>query len=275
MTTQEREYVLGTHDAELNRLGLQHRLWADTAHAQWRHAGFGPGHTILDVGCGPGFATRDLAQLVGPAGGGGQVIAIDESRRYVEFVRATPAPPGAAPIDAREGDVQHLDLPPASLDGAYARWVLSFTPDPERVIAGIAAALRPGAALAVHDYSHWMGLHWGPRNDTLELLRRGILAAYSASHADSSIGAKAPAMMARHGLDPVEISPLSRIARPDQPMWHWPRTFLTTFLPKIVEAGFLPEADRLAIEAEWDANENDPGAFFFTPPQVEIIARKR
>lgn len=271
MTTQDREYVLGTHDAEVARLGLQHRLWADTAHAQWRRARFGPGHTILDVGCGPGFAARDLAQLVGLTG---SVIAIDESPRYVEFVRTTPTPPGAGPIEPREGDVQDLDLPESSIDGAYARWVLSFTPDPEAVICGVARALRPGAALAVHDYSHWMGLHWGPRNETLPLLRRGILAAYDAARADSSVGARTPAMMARHGLDPIEIRPLARVARPDQPMWHWPRSFFRTFLPKIVEGGHMPEVDREAIEAEWDANEQDPGAYFFTPPQVEIIARK-
>lgn len=271
MTTQRREYVLGTHDAELERLGLQHRLWADAAAALWRRAGFAPAHIILDVGCGPGFATRDLAQLVGPAG---NVIAIDESPRYVQFVRSTPTPPGAGAIDAREGDVQRLDLPPASIDGAYARWVLSFTPEPDRVVAGIARALRPGAALAVHDYSHWMGLHWGPHNDTLPLLRRAILDAYSASQADSSVGAKLPAMMARRALDPVEIRPLARIARPGEAMWQWPRSFFATFLPKIVEGGFMTEADRLAIDAEWDALEKDPGAYFFTPPQVEIIARK-
>ena len=264
--------MLGTHDAELERLGLQHRLWADTASAQWLRAGFAPGHTILDIGCGPGFAARDLAQLVGATG---KVIGIDESRRYIEFVRSTPSPPGAGPIEASEGDVQHLALAPASIDGAYARWVLSFTPEPERVIEGVSRALRPGASLAVHDYSHWMGLHWGPRNDTLPLLRRGILAAYTAAQADSSVGARVPAMMERHGLAIAEIRPLARIARPGEAMWHWPRTFLRTFLPKIVESGHMPEADRLAIEAEWDAIEREPGAFFHTPPQVAIIARRR
>jgi SAM-dependent methyltransferase len=64
MTTHdEREYVLGTNDEELARLGFQHRVWGEQAFALWERAGFAPGQTILDAGCGPGFATLDLARL--------------------------------------------------------------------------------------------------------------------------------------------------------------------------------------------------------------------
>ncbi len=272
MTLQDREYVLGTDDAELSRLGLQHRLWADVAHDQWRRAGFAPGHTILDVGCGPGFASRDLAQLLGAEG---RILALDESARYVDFVAATGSPPGAGPIDARVADVQALDLPASSIDGAYARWVLSFTPDPEAVIRGIARALRPGAALAVHDYSHWQGLHWGPAAETLPVLRRAILAAYRDADADSDVGRKAPAMMARCGLEVAEVRPLARVIHPGQAMWQWPRAFFRTFLPRVVELGHLTPEEHAAIEAEMDELERTPGALFHTPPQVTVIARKR
>lgn len=62
----EIEYVLGTDDAELARLGFQHQVWARVTVAAWEHAGFHRGATLLDVGCGPGYATFDLASLVGP-----------------------------------------------------------------------------------------------------------------------------------------------------------------------------------------------------------------
>ncbi len=50
--TGEREYVLGTHDEEIDRLGLQHRAWRASTYALWDHAGFGPGQT-LEIDQGP------------------------------------------------------------------------------------------------------------------------------------------------------------------------------------------------------------------------------
>ena len=61
-------YVLGTRDEEIARLGLQHRAWRSRALAAWRTGEFAPGQTVLDVGCGPGFAALDLAKVVGPDG---------------------------------------------------------------------------------------------------------------------------------------------------------------------------------------------------------------
>src|SRR5262247_3920166 len=54
MTTEEREYVLGTDDGELQRLGFQLRVWSAPAFALWERAGVHVGASVLDVGCGPG-----------------------------------------------------------------------------------------------------------------------------------------------------------------------------------------------------------------------------
>ena len=77
---KERDYVLGTHDEELTRLGLQHRVWRPVVLDCWRKAGITVGSRVLDVGSGPGFATVDLAEIVGPAG---QVVALERSNRFV------------------------------------------------------------------------------------------------------------------------------------------------------------------------------------------------
>ena len=79
-TTGERDYVLGTHDEELLRLGLQHRVWRPRALDAWRRAGFTVGQTLIDVGCGPGYAAVDLAEIVGPSG---RIIALDRSQRFL------------------------------------------------------------------------------------------------------------------------------------------------------------------------------------------------
>src|SRR6266568_3170857 len=76
----EREYVLGTDQDELIRLGFQHQLWLEHASSAWERAGFGPGQRLIDVGCGPGYATFDLSARVGMQG---QITAIDASERFI------------------------------------------------------------------------------------------------------------------------------------------------------------------------------------------------
>src|SRR6516164_179843 len=49
----EKDYVLGTHDEEIERLGLQNRVWLSRAADAWHRAGFDHGQTLLDLGCGP------------------------------------------------------------------------------------------------------------------------------------------------------------------------------------------------------------------------------
>src|SRR5262249_62306842 len=81
----DRDYVLGTHDEEIARLGVQHRVWRPKMLDAWRRAGFGAGMTIADIGCGPGYAALDLADVVGPSG---RVIAIERSRRVLDAPRS-------------------------------------------------------------------------------------------------------------------------------------------------------------------------------------------
>src|SRR5207302_9804012 len=106
-TVAEHEYVLGTNEEELVRLGFQHQIWRAQAYAIWERAGFAPGQTLLDIGCGPGFTTFDLAQLVGPTG---RIRAFDMSPRYVDHLNAQKGPRGLSNIEATVGDVQAMDL---------------------------------------------------------------------------------------------------------------------------------------------------------------------
>src|SRR5206468_8135297 len=113
--TAERDYVLGTHDDEIARLGLQHRVWRPHALDGWRRAGFTVGQTLLDLGCGPGWASADMAEIVGESG---RVVAIDRSRRFLEVVESR----GFPQIETHEVDLDEGELPAIEADGAWARW---------------------------------------------------------------------------------------------------------------------------------------------------------
>ena len=62
---EQNAYILGTDKEELHRLGIQHQVWASEAQKGWTLAGFTAGQTLLDLGCGPGFCTKELAMITG------------------------------------------------------------------------------------------------------------------------------------------------------------------------------------------------------------------
>lgn len=75
------EYVLGTDAQEATVWGCSIACGGRTRIYFWEKTRIQPGMSVLDVGCGPGHATMDLAEIVGPTG---QVIAIDESAGFLK-----------------------------------------------------------------------------------------------------------------------------------------------------------------------------------------------
>jgi len=144
----ERDYVLGTETDEIERLGLQHRVWRPRMLDAFRRAGIGPGKTVLDIGCGPGWASVDLAELVGPAG---RVIAIERSARFLAHLADQAAARGLFNIEIREQDVADEPLGAAMADALWCRWVLCFLPVPRSTIGHIARALKPGGTAVFHE----------------------------------------------------------------------------------------------------------------------------
>src|SRR6266705_6978137 len=105
---QESDYVLGTHDEELARLGLQHRVWRSVALDCWKKAGITVGSRVLDVGAGPGYATVDLAEIVGPAG---EVVALERSSKFVRAMREAVRGRSLTNVRIHELDLMTDDLP--------------------------------------------------------------------------------------------------------------------------------------------------------------------
>lgn len=272
-TTRERnEYVLGTQDAELLRLGFQHRLWSRQAAEAWEAAQFRPGQHLLDVGCGPGYATTDLAQLVGAKG---RVLGIDTSERFINYLRARAAAIGMSHVEAEVGDVQAMDLPEASFDGAYVRWVLCFVSQPEKVVQGVARALKPGGMFVLQDYYYYRGLAVCPSKPVVRKVVEAVDQSWRMRGGDPDIGKRLPRMLKQAGFEIVRIDPLVRAARPETALWQWPTTFFANYLPALVEMGLITRAEADEWNEHWTDCTADPASAFLTPPMLSIIAVRR
>jgi SAM-dependent methyltransferase len=264
-------YLLGTDLDEVARLGFQHRVWASKTCELWDRAGFGLGQSLLDLGSGPGFASIDLAYLVGPQG---SVLAVDGSPRYLESLERTRAALGLEQIETRLVELHDFELEPASLDGAFARWVLCFLAHPERVVAQVARALKPGGVFVVLDYYRYSTMALTPRSRALEEVALAVEESWRIAGGSLDIGGNLPGLAARHGLSCEEPSGGMRVARPGTALWQWPRVFFKLYLPKLVEMQLVSSELALEFERDWDARERDAQAFFLTPPVWGFLLKK-
>ena len=268
----EEPYLLGTDREEGRRLETQHRLWSREAHDLWDRAGFGPGDRLLDLGCGPGFASLELAHRVGATG---HVLAIDESPRFIETLVREAGRCGLSHLAARVERVEALRLEPGSLDGAFARWLFCFLPDPAPVIEGVVSGLRPGGRFVIWDYLNYQATKLYPPSPAFERVLAAVQESWRRTGGDLNVGALLPGLLAGAGCRVLDLVPIVRFARPGTDLWEWPAGFFFGYMPRLVEAGLLAEAERRAFEAEWREREQDPGAFLSAPPMLGIIAEKR
>jgi len=102
-----------------------------------------PGEVIVDVGCGCGQTTLQLAEAVGPAG---RVIGVDIARRSLAAARARAG--DLAQVELREADATALDLPPESVDAIYSRFGMMTFGEPVAAFRHFRRMLKAGGRLA-------------------------------------------------------------------------------------------------------------------------------
>jgi len=115
-----------------------------------------PGERVLDVGCGCGATSIELARRVSP---GGSVLGVDVSTVMLDAARAAAARAGVVGVAFENADAQTAALPPAGFDVAFSRFGVMFFADPTAAFTNLRRALRPGGRLA---FVCWQGLARNP-----------------------------------------------------------------------------------------------------------------
>lgn len=109
-----------------------------------------PGMTVLDVGCGPGFFTRVIADLVGPTG---QVIAADLQQEMLTMTGLRMKQKGLSDrVLLHQTSAESLQLQmPGAVDFALAFHVVHEVPSPRTLFAEVCDCLKPGGLFLVSE----------------------------------------------------------------------------------------------------------------------------
>jgi SAM-dependent methyltransferase len=117
-----------------------------------------PGETILELAAGIGDTGFAAAARLGPDG---RLISSDVAPEMVAAAEARARELGLANVEHRVLDLESLDLPDASVDGALCRWGFMFPADPGVAFSETRRVLRPGGRLVFAVWAEAASNPWG------------------------------------------------------------------------------------------------------------------
>jgi len=231
-----------------------------------------PGMNLLDVGCGPGTITLDLAARVAP----GRVVGID--REPAVITEAVGLLPGgdSANVEFRTADVYSLDFEDESFDVVHAHQVLQHLTDPVAALVEMRRVLRPGGILGVRE-GDYGGFVWAPSHRLLDRWMDLYHQVCSRNRAEADAG--------RHLLGWGQAAAFTDI-KPSSSTWTFAdahdrtwwgelwaeRVLKSSFAEQAVEYGLTTSEELLSISRAWRwwAEQEDA---VFVLVHAELIAR--
>jgi SAM-dependent methyltransferase len=151
-------YTHGHHESVLR----SHRWRTAENSAGYLLPELAPGLRVLDVGCGPGTITLDLARRVAP----GPVVGVDRAAEILEPARADADAQGISNVTYEERDVYALAFGDSSFDVVHAHQLLQHLTDPVAALAEMRRVCAPGGVVGARD-SDYATFSWYPENPEL------------------------------------------------------------------------------------------------------------
>ncbi|GAA2256454.1 methyltransferase domain-containing protein [Streptomyces amakusaensis] len=268
MPSESAVYTHGHHESV-----LRSHTWRTAANsAAYLLGELTPGALVLDIGCGPGTITADLAALVP----GGRVTGVDREPGIVERARAEAAGRGLANTEFAVADVNELDFPDDSFDVVHAHQVLQHLGDPVRALREMRRVCRPGGLVAVRD-SDYGGFTWFPESPALDEWNRLYHRVARASGGEPDAGRRLLSWARSAGFTDITATGSAWCyATEDERAWWsglWADRTTTSGYARLAVDGGHATAERLAeIAAGWREWGSRPDAWFLVP-HGELLCR--
>lgn len=219
------------------------------------------GLSVLDVGCGPGTITLDLAEHVSP----GTVVGLDAVEEPLTAARQTADQRGDRHTEFQVGSVVDLPFDADSFDVVHAHQVLQHLTDPVRALTEMARVCRPGGWVAARD-ADYAAMAWHPQLPELEEWRGLYRAMARANGAEPDAGRRMRSWAQSADLTDVRFT-ASVWNYADAQTCHWwghsqaDRVLGAVFAAQSAEHG-VSSADRERLAQGWRRWADAPDAWF-------------
>lgn len=261
-------YTHGHHESVLR----SHR-WRTAANSAGYLIGeLRPGMAVLDVGCGPGTITADLAALVAP----GRVTAVDTGTGILEQAAALAAERGLENVEFAVADVHALDFPDDSFDVVHAHQVLQHVGDPVQALREMRRVCRPGGVVAARD-SDYAAMAWYPKTPGLTEWQEVYRRVARANGGEPDAGRMLLSWARQAGF--ADITPTAAawcFATPETRAWWsglWAdRTTDSVYAELAVRGGQASTEQLTAIAAAWRGWGEESDGWFMVP-HGEVLCR--
>ncbi|MET9201237.1 methyltransferase domain-containing protein [Gordonia sp. NPDC003585] len=228
-----------------------------------------PGLDLLDVGCGPGSITIDLAALVAP----GRVRGVDVTDDPLPQARAAAADRGLD-IDFGVDDAYALSDADDSYDVTHAHQVLQHLSDPVGALREMRRVTRPGGVVAVRD-ADYDAFTWWPGDERLDRWLEIYRAVAKGNDAEPDAGRRLLGWAHEAGF--TEVTPSASVwcyATPDdRASWGgmWAKRIHSAIGRMAMERGLADQSDLAAIAQGWLDWAAHPDGWIVIP-HGEIVA---
>ncbi len=264
----EHHYLIRGGIAGRERMRVVGRVMRPTTMRLLERVGVTSGMRCLDVGCGAGEVTFDLASLVGITG---HVVGVDLDETKLDLARGDAEQAEVGNVEFRLGDVGG-GLGQEEYDVVYARFLLTHVPDPEGVLQLMIDAAKPGGEVVVEDIDYG-GTFDHPTTDEFDRYREIYVEAARVNGGDPLIGRRLPLMMTRAGFERVEVEVVQPSGLEGE-VTVIPALTLENIKATAVrhEVASGDEVDRV-VDALYSI-ARDPEAFVASPRIVQVWGRK-
>ncbi len=269
MAASETAYTHGHHESVLR----SHRWRTAENSAAYLIGHLRPGARLLDVGCGPGTITADLARLVSP---GGRVTAVDAAAGVLEDAAAVAAERGVENVEFAVADVHALDFADDTFDVVHAHQVLQHVADPVQALREMRRVCRPGGIVAVRD-SDYHGFTWYPELPELDEWMALYQRCTRANGGEPDAGRRLLSWARQAGFTDVTAGAGVWCHADEADRAHWggmwaDRVVQSALAEQALRDGYATEADLRRIAQAWRRWADDPDGWLCIL-HGEIIAR--
>jgi ubiquinone/menaquinone biosynthesis C-methylase UbiE len=206
MATVTDSYILGGGTAGFDRMKVLSRVLHPATCALFERAGVGPELHCLDVGCGTGDTSFELARRVGARG---RVLGIDLDPVKLDLARRDAGVLGLPHIEFRLADANEL-TDARKFDVIYLRLLLTHLPAPDKTLKNLTALLRPGGVTIAEDID-FTGYFCHPANAAHDRYCELYTRTTQSKGVDPNIGPRLPGLLMGAGLSRVQMNLVQQV----------------------------------------------------------------